>query len=326
MKLIICPLGIALQILLFISSPSKAQEKKNPNPTPNQKLDSIVVLKDSLKNINYWKKEHKAGLILTQTSFVNWSAGGDNTVAGLMTFLVNYNYEKDRLFWKNRLNARYGLNKKDNQELRKTDDMLEIISDFGYRKTEKSKWYYSARFNFRTQFANGYKYPNTASPISSFFAPAYLFVGIGSEYTDKKNKLRLYGSPLTNKTTLVLNQRLANQGAFGVPKAVYDENGVLIQKGVKSRTEIGILLTGEFQKEVMKNILMFQKLIMYTDYINNFGNVDFDWEIRFDFLVNKYIKANLNSHFIFDDDIKQAGEAAKIQLKQLLGIGFSYSF
>ena len=49
MKLIICPLGIALQILLFISSPSKAQEKKNPNPHPNQKLDSIVVLKDSLK-------------------------------------------------------------------------------------------------------------------------------------------------------------------------------------------------------------------------------------------------------------------------------------
>ena len=151
-------------------------------------------------------------------------------------------------------------------------------------------------------------------------------MGIGSEYTDKKNKLRLYGSPLTNKTTLVLNQRLANQGAFGVPKAVYDENGVLIQKKVRrSRTEIGILLTGEFQKEVMKNILMFQKLIIYTDYINNFGNVDFDWEIRFDFLVNKYIKANLNSHFIFDDDIKQAGEAIK-SIETTVRIGFSYSF
>jgi hypothetical protein len=41
------------------------------------------------------------------------------------------------------------------------------------------------------------------------------------------------------KTTLVLDQTLANQGAFGVNKAVYDVNGNLIKKGELYRMELG---------------------------------------------------------------------------------------
>lgn len=44
------------------------------------------------------------------------------------------------------------------------------------------------------------------------------------------------------KNTLVLDQTLANQGAFGVDKAIYDPvTGELIREGKNSRTELGFL-------------------------------------------------------------------------------------
>ncbi len=56
-------------------------------------------------------------------------------------------------------------------------------------------------------------------------APGYLFLGVGTSYIDAEKKINLYISPLTQKATFVLDQRLANQGAFGVEKAVLDANG-----------------------------------------------------------------------------------------------------
>jgi hypothetical protein len=136
----------------------------------------------------------------------------------------------------------------------------------------------------------------------------------------------LYISPVTNKTTLVFNQRLANIGAFGVAQAVY-ENDILIEKGKRSKIEFGTLFTGEWNQEIMDNILMNNKLILYSDYLNKYGNIDFDWEMRLDLKVNRYVKANIGTHILYDDDVKDKENAGpKIQLKQLLGVGLTYSF
>jgi hypothetical protein len=58
----------------------------------------------------------------------------------------------------------------------------------------------------------------------------------------------LYLSPFT-KITMVLDQRLANQGALVLKKALYDENGNLILEGEKSKIELGFLLTGFINKK-----------------------------------------------------------------------------
>lgn len=79
---------------------------------------------------------------------------------------------------------------------------------------------------------------------------------------------------------------------------------------------------------------MEHKLSLYSDYINNFGNIDVDWQLQLDFIVNKYVRANINTHLIYDDDIKAKEEidgaqvtvGPKIQLKQMLGVGLIYSF
>ena len=282
-----------------------------------------------------WEAKNTVGLDISEIAFVNWNAGGISSVSALARTLFTRNYNYKNVKWGNELIMRYGMNKQDGIEWRKTDDLVQLNSNFGYRRDTLSNWFHSARFSFTSQFSNGYAYPNTEKPISRPFAPAYIFLGAGAEYANKEKKINLYLSPLTMKTTLVLDQRLADQGAFGVDRAVYNPiTGELIREGKMMRTEVGILVTSHYKRTVFKNINIENRLNLYTDYLNNFGNVDVDWQFTADFIVNQYVKANIGLHLIYDDDIKAKDEIAgaqvtvgpKVQLKQQLGIGMVYTF
>jgi len=295
--------------------------------------DTISVHVDSISN---WERLNNIQLLFTQNSFVNWNAGGNNSMSGILKTKFVRNFKNNHTSWFNEIKANYGLNKEDSRELRKTDDLIELNSTFGYKTQVESNWYYSAKFNFRTQFSNGYKYPDTNKPISKFFAPAYMFIGIGTEYSSKNHSLKIYISPITNKTTFVLDQTLANEGAFGVKPATYNDSNVLLTKGENTKMEFGTLLTGEWNTNVMENIKMANRLNLYSDYLHNYGNIDVNWELNFDLTINKYIRANVGTHLLFDDDVKRKEDVnndgtldllgARIQLKQLLGIGFNYLF
>lgn len=295
---------------------------------------SQIIRTELPDTISYWSKENKVGLDISQISFVNWNAGGNNSISGLLKGQFIRTYTRDNIHWKNELIMRYGINKQESQEVRKTDDQFALNSTFGYKRDTISNWYYAGKFNFRTQFANGYAYPNTDLAISKPFAPAYSFLGIGAEYSRKDIHFNLYLSPLTQKTTMVFDQRLADQGAFGVDKAIYDEFGNLIKKGKNIRNETGILITNQWKKELYQNINLEHRLSLYTDYLNNFGNIDVEWQLQLDMTVNQYVKANIGTHIIYDDDIKSKEEengvqvikGPKVQLKQILGVGLTYSF
>jgi len=285
-------------------------------------------------DISYWKKTNTIGLDVNQSSFTNWSAGGYNSISGTIKGDFTRIFEKGRTVWTNELKIRYGLNKQDNQETRKTDDVLSLNSAYGYRTSVNSRWYYTGKLTINTQFANGYAYPDVTNPISKWFAPAYVFLGVGAEYSSTDKKFQMYVSPATLKSTLVLDEALANSGAFGVEAAVYDANGNLIRAGKKSKNEFGFLFTNQYQKEILKNVVLNHKLVVYTDYLHNFGNIDIDWQLQLEMKVNNYIKATLGGHLIYDDDIKnkrdidgvQITEGPKVQIKQLLGVGVVYSF
>ena len=83
-----------------------------------------------------------------------------------------------------------------------------------------------------------------------------------------------------------------------------------------------------------QNIILEHRISLYTDYINNFGNIDVDWQLQLAMVVNKYVKANIGTHILYDDDIKskeeengvQVTKGPKVQLKQLLGVGIVYAF
>jgi len=328
-----------LFICLF-NSQAQTRDKTEPASTltayavnpffPVTNVDRLKRLSKRHPKIEFWKRLNRFGLDLSEVAFVNWNAGGANSISGLLSADVKRIYERGNLRWNNELIANYGINKQSEQEVRKTEDQLEINSTFGYRKDTLSNWFYSAKANFSTQFSNGYNYPDTSEEISTFMAPGYFFLGVGSEYNLPDESLNFYASPLTVRSTFVLDQELANQGAFGVDPAIYDDEGNLIREGDNIRTELGILVTNEYHTQLFDNIAISNKISLYTDYINKFGNIDVNWELNFNFRVNEFVLAKLGSHLKYDDDIKiqeenEAGElvdgGSRIQWKQQLGIG-----
>ncbi|OIQ29581.1 MAG: hypothetical protein BM564_05055 [Bacteroidetes bacterium MedPE-SWsnd-G2] len=291
-------------------------------------IDSVISPK--------WENKNVAALDLSEVAFVNWNSGGSNSISALITVGGSMNYRRENLFWDNNLLMRFGINQQQDRGFSKTDDLIEINSNFGYKKDSLSNWFFSARLNFKTQFANGFNYPDESNKISHFMAPGYLFFGGGMEYTKNKERFTLYFSPLTLKYTFVLDDDLANAGAFGVTGAVYDSNGVLLLAGDQIREEVGILINSAFNTPIVKNIDMRTFVSLYTDYVNSFGNIDIDWEINFDFKVNNYVRATFGSHIKYDDDVRLIetsdieGEVIdkgpKVQWKQILGVGVIYDF
>jgi hypothetical protein len=283
-----------------------------------------------------WKRVNKVGMNVSEIAFVNWSAGGNNSISGLSNALFERNYKHEKVQWNNELIMRFGLNIQDGQKIRKSEDALAINSTLGFRMDNLSSWYFSAKANFNTQFTKGYKYPDRDNPISQFMAPGYFLFGFGSEFSPEGKDLKLYLSPITQKSTFVLDQDLADQGAFGVRKAEYDANGVKIRDGQNVVTEIGILVTNSYQTKIYDNMFLSNRITLYTDYLNSFGNVDVNWLIDVELKVNEYVVANVGTQLIYDNDIKfeervlASGEklsySPKVQFKQSLGVGLVYNF
>lgn len=324
-------LTIAQDEVITKKKKADAKAKEVSTEIQTQRTDTTEV-----KRFSNWTNTNKFSLDLSQVAFVNWNAGGVNSVSGVVTVDIDKNYAKDRTKWDNEFLFRYGSNWQDQIGIRKTDDLIQLTSGFGYKTSEGSNWFYSAKFNFNTQAYRGYDYKDKTFPIiSNFMAPAYILLGLGAEYNSEDKNFKAYISPLTQKTTLVLDQALADAGAFGVDAAQYDSTGaIMLVSGKNSRTEMGAYLDLHWKKELATNINMENRLNFFTDYLNNFGNIDVNWQFKLDFVVNKYVRANIFTHLIYDDDIKATEEingvsttvGPKIQLKQMLGVGFAYEF
>ncbi len=286
---------------------------------------------------SFWERENKLGLNLSEVAFVNWNAGGNNSISGLGSAKFVRNYKFRYIQWDNDLDLRYGLNAQEGRKLQKTDDAIRFSSTFGYRRDTISNWYYSVKANFNTQFSNGFKDADRTNIISTFMSPGYVFLGAGTSYIPEGKKFNLYISPLTQKATFVLDQDLANQGAFGVRKALLDADGNVIQEGENIFMELGFLITNTWEKQLYKNMALSHRLSLYTDYLKSFGNIDVDWELILNLTVNKYVTTTIGTHLIFDEDIKfdevkaadgtitDPGES-RIQFKQILGVGLVYNF
>lgn len=295
---------------------------------PRAVLNRVKPVKKMYKRFkptSFWDKVNEFGLTVNEVSFVNWNAGGDNSISTLARFRFERNYKFRYLNWDNEAHFRYGMNAQEGRKLRKTDDQIRLASTISFRKDTITSWYYSFKANFNTQFSNGFKYPDRETPISRFMAPGYVFVGLGISYIPPKDKFNLYISPLTMKSTFVLDENLSNQGAFGVTA------------GKRTFMELGFLVTNTWERQIFQNVMMNHRLNLYTDYVQSFGNIDVDWEMHFNLKVNQYLSANIGTHILFDDDVKFDERLAedgtvlhpgssRIQFKQILGVGLVYNF
>lgn len=334
-----------LSLFLLISINAFSQEISWMTEEPRDSVEVRETQKDTvdLDSVSgtqevmiFWTKKNSVGVNFNEVAFVNWNAGGNNSISALFHGNFERIYTRNLLNWRNVASFRYGLNAQEGRELRKSEDQISFTSTAGYLRDSTSNFRYSAKFSFNTQFANGYRYPNTDRPISKFMAPGYSFLGIGTEYTHPEEDLTIYLSPLTMKSTFVLDRKMANEGMFGVRPAIRDEEGNIIRDGERVRMELGILLTSGYTARIFENVKLENQLTLYTDYLNKFGNIDIDWQLNVDMKVNDFIKASVGTHVRYDDDVKVKGDVdgdgnleelgPKVQFKQMLGVGVVYEF
>ena len=283
-----------------------------------------VLKKMNTDTVNGWKKGGMFALTFGQNSFVNWAAGGINSISVNGAANLFANYKKDNFSWENNLDFGYGIQKqgkKDNTLTQKTDDKFDFASKLGIKATDKL--FYAALMNFRTQFTNGYNYPDNTTVISAFMAPGYLLFAAGIDYKPIKN-LSVFIAPVTSKTTFVIDQTLSDAGAYGV------------DAGKSVRSEFGGYLKAVYVKDIMKNVSFNTKLGLFSNYFHNPQNIDVNWEVLLGMKINKYLTANLSTQMLYDDDILvpvdtngdgiNNGTGKRIQFKEIFGIGFSVKF
>ena len=283
--------------------------------------------------INEWEVGGTSRINFSQLHLTNWAAGGQNSINANSLISLFANRKRELSLWENFLDFAYGINLQGNDNnWIKTDDKIDFTSKYGYKANKK--WSYSALFNFKTQFSDGYNYPNDSIKISGLFAPAYILESVGMDF-QSGNGFSCFISPSTIKVTVVGNQTLADNGAFGVQEAIVNENGEILVQGEKTRTEFGGFIRAFYNKEVVKNINMNSKLELFANYLENPLFIDVNWEMLIAFKVNKYISATLSTQLIYDNDIlinKEPnndgiilGEPA-VQFKEVFGLGLAYTF
>ena len=324
-------LSISL-ITLSLNSFSQEVTKDDAAKLQAETDKLITMAADSIKP---WKLSGIIAVNGQQVSLTNWAAGGNNSISvgGLINVFAKY--KRGNSTWDNNLELGYGVIKQgDNKHWWKNDDKIQLTSKYG-RHAYKS-WYYSALIDFRTQFANGYNYPNDSIYISKFMAPGYGLAAIGFDYKPNTH-FSFFVSPLTGKFTFVNDAQLAKVGAFGVQKNEYlDTNNPtkITTKYKTHREEFGAYIKMQYQTKVMENITFQTVVELFTNYVTNPGNVDVNWTTLTTFKVNKFISATLATQLIYDDDIKllrSAGDqkgtiGPDIQFKQVLGVGLNYKF
>ena len=280
-----------------------------------------------------WKKGGLAALNFTQVSLSNWAAGGENSISGIALFNFFANYKKGKDTWDNTIDLGYGLTQNGSNDPIKSEDKIDLSTKYG--RHAFGHWYYAAMLGFKTQFTEGFNYPNDSVTISDFLAPAYITLALGMDYKPNDNFSVLI-APITGRIIIVNNDDLADAGAFGVDPAEYDGSGNKIKDGETIRYEFGALLKAIYKKDILENVNLQTKLELFSNYREEPQNIDVNWEVLIAMKVNKYITANLSTQLIYDDNtiitednnddgiIDEAGP--RTQFKEVLGIGFSYKF
>ncbi len=268
----------------------------------------------------HWVVEGTGSLAFTQASFTNWAAGGTNSLGLVAWINFKANYRNGRHVWANNIDLGYGFNilgKGSDAEYNKTNDKIELTTAYGYELDKKSHWYLTVLANFRTQFSDGFNYPDDSTVISTFMAPGYLVAGVGITYAPV-SWFNVYLSPFSSRFTFVIDTALSNAGSFGV------------DKGKTMRGEFGPYLRAYINKDIMKNVNVTSTAEFYTDYLHEFGNIDVNWSLLVSMKVNKWLSASIQTQLIYDNDVDikfdpDKSPGPRTQFKELFGIGLTYT-
>jgi hypothetical protein len=283
----------------------------------------------------------------------NWAAGGEvASLAVNSVFHGDLTYLNHGSIWSNSLDLAYGLNYAYSNSFvpRKTDDRIDFTSKFGSRLKNSTDFFYTALFNFKSQFTKGYDYTIPGwqhMPTSDFMSPAYLTLALGMEYK-KGADLSLFLSPLAGREILASSvyTSMSPQGAFG------------IDSGKTAKFQLGAYFSGRYKTNISKSIAFSSRLDLYSNYLakdtkdtagrvikkDNPGNIQILWDNLFVLKAYKSLSLTFGLTMAYDNNIpfsktyldkttntivdkNQPGEdLGWLQISQVFTFGIAYKF
>ncbi len=289
-----------------------------------------------------WKRSGLVSLTFNQSSFSNWTAGGENSYSFTAVGKYFADYTSGNFSVNNSINLKYGVVKNESYDnLRKNEDLIELISQFNQKFSKN--WSASGQINFTSQFANGYNYPDDETVVSKFLAPGYLNVAPGLLYKPV-DFFSILISPATMRAVFVNDQALADVGAYGVDRADTLANGDIDEgTGKKSKVKLGGFVEFYFKKDLFTNVNLESRLNLFYNYLqdNNIPDdtmpLDMNWQTFINLKVNDWLSANLFVHMAYmpgdvfiDREVMNGSKEPvpndKLQLLQTFGIGLAYNF
>lgn len=267
----------------------------------------------------HWIRKFNVGLQFSQAYISpNWYQGGNNNlnVLGNIYYNVKLNQEfHPNLLFETTAQYKLGMNSAPDDSIHSyniSDDLFQLNTTFGVKAAKR--WYYSFTAQFKTQLLNSYN-SNTREMRASFLSPGELTAGIGMTYnyaTPKKNfTFDASTSPVSYNLRTCINNQM-------------DETAYDIRKGRNSVSKFGSSAELKLFWKICSNISLNSRVWVFTDY----DLFQADWENTVVFEINRFLTTQIFCHARYDSKTPRVDDTkwSKLQLKEILSIGFSYKF
>jgi hypothetical protein len=267
---------------------------------------TLAAQQDTAKAPAYgWKHTSVGTLTLTQVAFTDWTQGGENALSWALGLDGKSVLEREQTSWSTSYKFGFGQARLGDQGIRKTDDQIDLETMLTYKLGGQVNPYGAA--TLKTQFAKGFKYDakGTETEVSQIFDPAYLTQTVGAVY-----------QPIPElKTRLGVGLREIFTSKF--PRYADDPSTLEIEK---TQVNGGLESVTELSWKIEDNVTFGSKLEMFS----TFKKLD-EVIVRSDNIlaakVSKYITAMLTVQLL-----NERAASPRTQIKEVLGLGFSYTF
>jgi hypothetical protein len=102
-----------------------------------------------------------------------------------------------------------------------------------------------------------------------------------------------------------------------------------VDSGSHTSAEFGAFASANYIKEFSKTVQFRGRLDLFSNYKHNPQNIDVFMTNVLSLKVSKFLTANWNLDFIYDDDVRIFGKSGKspaLQVKSLIGAGLQLKF
>lgn len=329
---------LLFSLFAFVFTIANAQVDEK---TAAEQAVKTTVKAAEIDSAKHWKCTGVVGMNASQTGLFNWAAGGDNNITGFVYANVTLSFKKNKWTWDTNLDTELGemFSSSLNPKWRKANDKINITTKGGYKM--HPQLFLTLLGSFKTQYRSGYTYLNNDNGdrelISKGMSPSYTDLALGIEY--RPNDIFTIGVyPVAGRMTTCLEESLRpNYGMVQREDGTYKP--IMLNMGLRIDGGINYTLT--------KNLKIISTITLFTPYTarihdengQKFGNFDVDWDVAITYNFLKVFNVSLMTSLKYYDKVLIDGPAwnlnpekyhegprARVQFKEVIGLGIGYSF